>query len=70
MLFCAYLSGVLSLSQKAKMHQHSLFSSKVCAISETWVCVFLVGSFHANGWSLDCGLELSGQLAPEQAAYV
>jgi hypothetical protein len=70
MLFCAYLSGVLSLSRKAKMHQHSLFSSKVCATSETLVCVFLVGSFHANDWSLNCGLELPGQLALEEAAYV
>jgi hypothetical protein len=70
MLVCAYLSGVLSLSQKAKMHQHSLFSSNVCAISETLVCVFLAGSFHANGWSLNCGLESPGQLAWEQAAYV
>jgi hypothetical protein len=52
------------------MHQHSLFSFKLCAISETLVYVSLVGSFHANGWSLNCGLELAGQLAPEQAAYV
>jgi len=46
------------------------FSSKVSAISETLVFVSSVGSFHANDWSLNCGFELPGQLAPEQAAYV
>lgn len=50
--------------------QSSQPHSQSVTVSETLVCVFLVGSFHANDWSLNCGLELPGQLAPEQAAYV
>jgi aerobic-type carbon monoxide dehydrogenase small subunit (CoxS/CutS family) len=35
-----------------------------------WHSSLIKCCFDANGWSLNCGLELPGQLAPEQAAYV